>query len=88
MTTERIVGAAIRCEGMAFSLEPPARHGDVMQYLVKLNLPDYCHGDQGFVTDRGRFVDRAEAKRIAKAAGQIIRDTSGGSDELYSEDVW
>jgi hypothetical protein len=39
---------------------------------------------QGFLTNRGRFVDRGEAAAIAKAAGQIERDL----DWLSSEDLY
>jgi len=40
--------------------------------------------NQGFITSKGRFVDREEAWQIARAAGQIERD--GGS--LMSEDLY
>ena len=43
--------------------------------------------DQGFMTDKGRFVDRLEACKIAKSAGQIINKT-GPEDDLFSEDLW
>lgn len=44
--------------------------------------------DQGFITNKGRFLDRQEAWKIAEAAGQIIRrvggdDIDGGT--LFSE---
>ena len=47
-----------------------------------------CTGEheQGFVTNKGRFVDRQEAMLIARAAGQVISDTT--SDTLYSEDLY
>lgn len=41
---------------------------------------------QGFWTDRGRFLDRVEAKRLALANGQLTNDHGGA--ELYSEDLW
>lgn len=41
---------------------------------------------QGFVTSKGRFVDRAEAERVARAAGQVTGEILGG--ELTSEDLW
>lgn len=40
---------------------------------------------QGFITNNGRFVDRKEALKIAKANNQIIRDIGYEPDELYSE---
>ncbi len=42
---------------------------------------------QGFLTDKNKFVDRVEAKRIAERAGQLLESCSKG-EELFSEDVW
>lgn len=44
-------------------------------------LPD----QQGFLTNKGRFVDRKEALKIAKANNQIIYDIGYELEELYSE---
>ncbi len=44
---------------------------------------------QGFVTSEDRFVDRAEAYRIAKAAGQLLHDAHDRSNLiLISEDIY
>lgn len=40
---------------------------------------------QGFLTSRGRFVDRVEGSQLARAAGQV-RDV--GNDFLTSEDLY
>lgn len=40
---------------------------------------------QGFITNKGRFVDRKEAFDIAKANNQIVRDIGYNPKELYSE---
>jgi len=46
-----------------------------------------CKCVQGFLTSKGRFVDRKEAWKIARAAGQI--DDNGGCErELFSEDLY
>lgn len=46
-----------------------------------------CETIQGFLTSKGRFVNRREAFQIALAAGQI--DESAGVDrELFSEDLY
>lgn len=42
--------------------------------------------DQGFYTSKGRFVDRREACKIAKEAGQIEVDDE--KTVLYSEDLY
>jgi len=39
---------------------------------------------QGFLTSKGRFVDRETASNIAVAAGQ----TKGGKTDLFSEDLY
>lgn len=46
---------------------------------------DYEEVAQGFITNKGRFVDRKEALVIAKANNQIIRDIGYEPKELYSE---
>lgn len=46
-----------------------------------------CNTVQGFITNKGRFVNRKEAFQIALDAGQI--DESNGVDrELFSEDLY
>lgn len=42
--------------------------------------------EHGFITSNRRFVDRVEALRIAKEAGQIFVK-HGRPDRLYSEDL-
>ena len=70
------------------------RHADIIHTVYNLlgkrtctNGVD-CTGEheQGFVTNKGRFVDRQEAMLIARAASQVISDTT--SDTLYSEDLY
>ena len=70
------------------------RHADIIHTVYTLigkrtctNGTD-CTGEheQGFVTNKGRFVNRQEAMLIARTAGQVITETS--SDELYSEDLY
>lgn len=88
MSGETIEGAAIRHAGKIYSLPRPARHHDVIARVRGLGLggPVSAHA-QGFVTDRGRFVDRREACTIARLAGQIV-EKHGPRDVLFSEDVW
>lgn len=89
--TERIIAAAVRYEGMTFSLLPPARHGECILLMLscRQDIDRNSTGpeEQGFVTSHNRFVDRVEARKIAVAADQLIwRDA--GLPELFSEDVW
>ena len=45
--------------------------------------------EQGFLTNKGRFVGREEAMKIAKEQNQIIRlSGSPNSDILFSEDLY
>lgn len=88
---ERIEQAALHMEGQTYTLPRPARHGDlfkanceVVNGIVRSPL---MGAEQGFVTDTGRFVDRKEGCRIARAANQLIQKT-GGPDTLYTEDLW
>lgn len=46
-----------------------------------------CNVVQGFITNTGRFVNRKEAWKIARAAGQID-DNGGHGKELFSEDLY
>lgn len=84
---ERIEAAAVQYKGAVWTLPRPARHHHILWAIDRVHpggeivLPD----DQGFVTDAGRFVGRAEAKMVALGAGQTVAPP--GSD-LFSEDLW
>lgn len=86
--TERVVKAAILINGEPFSVEPPGRHHDVIRTYAegvdgkRRRFPQ--SSPQGFMTSAGRFVERAEAARLAFAAGQIKDERQ----TLYSEDLW
>ena len=86
MTT--IDRAAIRLiNGNIKSLPRPYRHPDI---LLSINFEDAVGKVEGFLTDAGEFVNRKEAYKIAKAAGQILpqEDYEGRPNELYTEDMW
>lgn len=58
------------------------RHHDILiryKGIVQTNILA-----QGFYTSKGRFVDRVEAAKIAKNAGQVKECV----DRLYSEDLY
>jgi hypothetical protein len=61
------------------------RHADALVYLAKNGILGVNNLTQGFITSQGRFVDRAEAKKIAIKAGQIAESEF---PQLYSEDLW
>lgn len=74
------------------------RHGSVDMYSMydfSANGYNVClhnkHMRQGFMTSKGRFVDRKEAWKIAVDQKQIVRrvggdDSDGGT--LYSENLY
>ena len=82
-----IVAAAIRQDGVTYRLDPPARHGDIIHWMVEDgHVPAPVAGTQGFIDDIEGFVERERAAEIAKAGGQVERLIS--PPELYSEDLW
>ena len=92
---EAIDRAAIWWEGRVYSCPRPGRHHDVIRQMSNLGLGPECMHHQGFVTDSGRFVDRAEGMKIAIRAEQLIepRDANNipftrKSGQLFSEDMW
>lgn len=87
---ETIDAAAIRYKGVIHTLPRPARHADIIHQLhAEGGLEDEpVRGrDQGFVTSRGRFVNRSEAARIAIRAGQTQK-LNFQPGLLFSEDLW
>jgi len=89
--TERIERAAINYDDVGVvSLPKPARHHHIIgaRYGVDKTVtggPD--RAVQGFITSEGRFVDRVEGLRIARAAKQVVRK-QGNPHMLFSEDMW
>lgn len=62
------------------------RHHLIMRDIVEVCGPQVApiNGEQGFVTDDGRFVDREEAAKIAFESGQMPSHVK----RLFSEDLW
>lgn len=85
---ERIRSAEVRKAGVVYPCFAHTYHE-----LMRLNLDapeDVLKGEdseQGFVTTRGRYIDRGEAFLIAQAAGQIIHKHGSDEPSLYSEDL-
>lgn len=79
--------AAVR-DNRTYAVVADRRHGDCLSRMNALQIPKDCR-TQGFVTNRGRFVDRREAFRLMQAAG-IPSAAEGGyrGEELYSEDLY
>lgn len=91
---ELIVAAAVRYDGATIMFPRPGRHGDCLNWLARIGVGRRPNGENhecGFVTNRGRFVGRAEAGRIVLANEQ---GSPGGTPinnpnmHLFSEDMW
>lgn len=87
-STEHILCAAIKIDvGDETLIISGYRHGDCFNIVHKLCPNKYINQDeQGFLTSSGRFADRIEAKKIAKQADQLIRESV--FSKLISEDIY
>lgn len=89
---ERIVCAAMR-DPKTKQVYLCVRHGDDLFWDqvrgTHGNVVDCIGYEQGFITNRKRYVDRKEAFKIATEQGQIIRAVGGnGLERLYSENLY
>lgn len=100
---ELIVSAANKVEagGQEFVVLGIRHYDKIMCYLRQDNLCliEKLYGQtkeisQGFITNKGRFVDRNEGMNMAVQSGQIRRlvgfqnTTNLNSSELYSENLY
>ena len=67
-----------------------ARHNDPRMHLQKALVGgEWDDEEQGFVDQWGVFLTREDAWRVAKAAGQLIREVGGNNlGRLYSENLY
>lgn len=86
-----ILAAAIRQDGVIYTLPVPARHHDIIRYMaLDIGMPTPIAGEQGFLVSHqgeARFANRTQAKAIARRSGQIL-EGKGLLRELFSEDLW
>ena len=82
--TRRITGVAIHYRGRTYSKPPPNRHHDVIRSIGGIGGPSI----QGFIDNRGVFLDRRAALQVALAAGQVLDPAAVRADQLFSEDLW
>lgn len=82
-----ICAACITKEGRIFRGH---RHDDAIQAAGKNGChPSSLTATQGFITSKGRYVDREEAGRLQKAAGiSSIQSTGYYPEVLFSEDLY
>jgi hypothetical protein len=87
--TETIESVAIVYQDEMHVLPRPNRHHNVIREIAKKNGIGIHGGDiQGFMTNKGRFVNRVEGLEIALAANQVLDPTNIRAGRLYSEDLW
>lgn len=87
--SETVTTAAIRVDGVIWTLPRPARHHVLVRAWCLAHYKDGAEAhidwhEQGFMTSSGRFVDRREAANIARAAKQ----TESSTNCLSTEDLW
>lgn len=87
----RVVAAANRfpCGFLAIGV----RHGcpTMRKHMVERGYKNFVGAEQGFIDNRGEFMNRQEAWKVAVAAGQILHLCGGESldgGSLFSENVW
>lgn len=95
-----IVGVAIKNDNITISLPRPNRHCHCFQYMwthfgeeAAKKLAIGMQGkNQGFVTDKGVYLDRLQAMRHAKRCGQKLVEHEDVKHQwnhpLFSEDLW
>lgn len=97
LAKERIVCAAVRIkysrrhESIEVNI-PMVRHYSPDCHPI-LNVFEAVYDEseeicQGFMTNKGRFVNRVQGLEIAKRQNQIINDIGYESRELFSEMMW
>ena len=89
-----IVSAAVKFHSILLDKEviiPIHRHQDFSFILYELEHYPYDYKDEieGFLTDKGEFLDRREAAGHAYECGQLIETAEEPRiDRLMSEDLW
>jgi hypothetical protein len=86
MSIERITHSAARVGDRIWSLPAPNRHHHVFRVMQSEGFTAWGTEDTGFLTDTGRYVDRAEGAALALASGQV--EKLYAPPDLYSEDLW
>lgn len=83
-----IVGVAIMHEGEMISLPKPARHHHVIRKIADSGGKTPVCGEQGFITEDGKFLNRFDGLEIAKNNNQILDLSDIRANRLFSENLW
>ena len=87
MREARIKCAAIQFEGKIYEGEAHHLIGQQMIRDGVCQRPFPGGPAQGFVTEKGTFLNRYQALRVAAQAGQVVWGETINKEELYSEDL-
>ncbi len=82
----RIVCAALQYDSGELIVGP--RHFCPVMNAQLCRSDDNGIPEQGFIDQRGKFLNRTEAWIVADEAGQIIRRVGGDEKKLYSENLY
>ncbi len=83
----RVVCAANRSSVTGQMILGP-RHWDPVMHVHARLYPGVDFHQQGFIDQFGVFMDRVEARQVAEAANQIVRQCGGRQDWLWSENLY
>ncbi len=78
--------ALIATDGTMWTLPPPYRHGDIIFILAGRGHKTPIKGEQGFVLNDGKFINREDALKLARDNGQLLKEHN--PKYLFSEDLW
>lgn len=87
----KLTHVAIRFEGKVYSLPAPNRHHHVIREIVRqtgVKSVDVAEEDQGFLDEKGMYLNRKQALVSADLFDQIKPGTVIRAGRLFSEDVW
>lgn len=89
MEVLKIIGVAVRHNGVTICLPKPNRHCDCIRYAVDILglTPPISSLDQGFYLSNGKYLDRKRAAAYVRIIGQKLRSEKL-KKKLYSEDLW
>jgi hypothetical protein len=82
-----ITHVAIKFNGTLYSLPKPYRHHDVIRLIHVQTGSRNIHGEQGFLDEKGWFLNRQQALYNAVMSKQQFRHYPEHK-ELFSEDLW
>lgn len=87
----KLTHVAIRFQGKVYSLPAPNRHHHVIGEIIRqtgVKSVDVHDDDQGFLDEKGTYLNRRQALVSADLFDQIKPGTVIRAGQLFSEDVW